>query len=125
MRFHFWGTRGSLSIALTADDVRARVVAALRGTIGRDLMPIEEIQQYVDNLDLDVRGTFGGHTSYVEVNTGGSDYVPGDLGSGVRLFGRAHAIAQVLADTRRLEAITRTEAPLHVSAAADGLEIAL
>jgi hypothetical protein len=119
IRFPFWGTRGSLPVELTADEVGARVVAALFGTIGRDLMPIEEIQQYVDNLDLDVRGTFGGHTSCVEIDSGGSDYVPGEVGSGVRLFGRA-ALTQsrrVLADTRRLEAITRTEAPLHASAA--------
>ena len=68
MRFHFWGTRGSLPVALTADEVGARVVAALCGTIGRDLMPIEEVQQYVDNLDLDVRGTFGGHTYCVEID---------------------------------------------------------
>jgi phosphoribosyl 1,2-cyclic phosphodiesterase len=35
------------------------------------------------------------------------------------------ALGQVLADTRRLEAITRTKGPLQVSAAYDGLEIVL
>ena len=35
------------------------------------------------------------------------------------------AITRVLADTRRFEEITRTGAPLHVTAAYDGMEIAL
>jgi len=89
----FWGTRGSLPVALTADDVRARVVAALRGAIGRELTSIEAIEKYVDGLDFDVRGTFGGHTSCVEIDTGGPDHVLCDLGTGARPFGRA-AVAQ-------------------------------
>jgi phosphoribosyl 1,2-cyclic phosphodiesterase len=85
----FWGTRGSLPVALTASDVRARVVAALRGAMGRELASDEAIEQYVDSLAFDLRGTFGGHTSCVEILTGGRDYVLCDLGSGARPFGRA------------------------------------
>ena len=36
-RIRFWGTRGSLPVALTAADVRGKLVAALRGASGRDL----------------------------------------------------------------------------------------
>jgi phosphoribosyl 1,2-cyclic phosphodiesterase len=84
----FWGTRGSLPVALTADDVRARVVTALHGAIGRELSSMEAIEKYVNSLDFDVRGTFGGHTSCVEIDAGGPDYVVCDLGTGARPFGR-------------------------------------
>jgi len=43
----------------------------------------------VDSLGFAVAGTFGGHTSCVEIETGGPDYVLCDLGSGVRPFGQA------------------------------------
>ena len=36
-RVRFWGTRGSLPVALTASDVRAKVIAALRGAAGRNV----------------------------------------------------------------------------------------
>jgi phosphoribosyl 1,2-cyclic phosphodiesterase len=40
-----------------------------------------------------VAGTFGGHTACVEIETGASEYVVCDLGSGLRSFGQA-AIAR-------------------------------
>jgi len=92
----FWGTRGSLPVALVAGDVRARVVAALRGAVGRNLTSNEAIEQYVDTLGFDVCGTFGGHTSCVQIDSGGPDYVVCDLGTGVRPFGR-EALARSLA----------------------------
>jgi phosphoribosyl 1,2-cyclic phosphodiesterase len=89
----FWGTRGSLPVALTAADLRARVIAAVRGTQGRALPSERAIDDYVDGLGFALAGTFGGHTSCVEIETGGPDYVLCDLGSGVRPFGEA-AIAR-------------------------------
>ena len=89
MRVRFWGTRGSLPVALTAADVRGKLVAALRGTAGRALASDAEIDAYLDGLAFDVAGTFGGHSSCVEIETGASDYVLCDLGSGVRPFGQA------------------------------------
>lgn len=88
-RVRFWGTRGSLPIALTAADVRARIAAALRGAAGKTLVSDEAIDAYVDTLDFAVAGTFGGHTSCVELESGGTEYVVCDLGSGVRPFGHA------------------------------------
>lgn len=88
-RVRFWGTRGSLPVALTASEVRARIVAAVRGARDKALTSDGAIEAYVDELGFDVRGTFGGHTSCVEIETGGSDYVLCDLGSGLRPFGQA------------------------------------
>ena len=88
-RVRFWGTRGSLPVALTAAELRARVVAAVRGARGRPLASDDAIEAYVDGLGFAVAETFGGHTSCVELETGGRDYVLCDLGSGVRPFGQA------------------------------------
>jgi phosphoribosyl 1,2-cyclic phosphodiesterase len=93
MRVRFWGTRGSLPVSLTAADVRAKLVTALRGASGRTFASERELEDYVDGLELDVSGTYGGHSSCVELETGGSEYVLCDLGSGLRPFGQA-AIAR-------------------------------
>jgi phosphoribosyl 1,2-cyclic phosphodiesterase len=88
MRLRFWGTRGSLPVALTAAEVRAKVVAAVRGAAGRSFATERELDEYVDGLGMHVAGTYGGHTSCVQIDTGGPDYVLCDLGSGVRPFGQ-------------------------------------
>jgi phosphoribosyl 1,2-cyclic phosphodiesterase len=86
---HFWGTRGSLPVALSAAGVRAKIVAALRGSLGRDLGGDDALAAYVDTLPFEVAGTFGGNTSCVQLLTGDADYVVCDLGSGLRAFGNA------------------------------------
>jgi phosphoribosyl 1,2-cyclic phosphodiesterase len=96
-RIRFWGTRGSLPVALTAAEVRAKVAAALRGAAGRSFGSDAELQRYVEGLDFTVAGTYGGHTACVEIETGGAEYVLCDLGSGVRPFGQA-ALARHGAD---------------------------
>jgi len=85
----FWGTRGSLPVALTASAVRAKVIAAVRGAAGRTFATNEDLEAYVDGLGFATSGTFGGHSPCVEVITGGPDYVLCDLGTGVRPFGQS------------------------------------
>ena len=85
----FWGTRGSLPVALTAAGVRDKLVRALRGAGGRVFESDEAVRRYVETLPFDVGGTFGGHTSCVELDAGTSEYVICDLGSGLRSFGQA------------------------------------
>ena len=89
MRVRFWGTRGSIPVALTVDGVRRKLVAALRGASGRAFRDDAELESYVDGLAFADGGTFGGHTSCVEIETGGPDYVVCDLGTGVRPFGQS------------------------------------
>ncbi len=88
-RVRFWGTRGSIPVALTADGVRHKIVAALRGASGRTFANDAEAGAYVDSLAFADRATFGGHSPCVEIETGGPDFVICDLGSGVRPFGQA------------------------------------
>jgi phosphoribosyl 1,2-cyclic phosphodiesterase len=84
----FWGTRGSLPVALTAAGVRQKVIAALRAADGRRFASEDELAAFVDGLGTPVAGTYGGHSPCVEIETGGEEYVLCDLGSGVRPFGQ-------------------------------------
>ena len=88
-RIRFWGTRGSLPVALTARDVRRKLIAALRGASGRPFGSDADIERYLDGLAFDASGTFGGHTSCVELVTDGTEYIACDLGSGLRPFGQS------------------------------------
>ena len=92
-RIRFWGTRGSLPVALTATGVRAKLVTALRAANGRTFADDGEAADYLSSLDFAVAGTYGGHSSCVEIETGATQYVLCDLGSGVRAFGE-EAIAR-------------------------------
>jgi len=94
MKARIWGARGSLPVALTHRQIRARIVAALEGAQGRDLSDRARIDAYVDNeLGFDISGTFGGHSSCVEVEVWDPDtsneHVILDLGTGVRPLGGA------------------------------------
>jgi phosphoribosyl 1,2-cyclic phosphodiesterase len=88
-RIRFWGTRGSLPVALTAAKLREKLIAALRGAAVHEFASDAQIGEYLDGLTFSVSGTYGGHTSCVEIETGGPEYVLCDLGSGVRPFGQA------------------------------------
>jgi len=85
----FWGTRGSLPVALTAAGVRRKLVAGLRGAAGRTFASDDEIEAYLDSVGMDVWGTYGGHSPCVEIETGRGEYVLCDLGTGVRPFGQS------------------------------------
>jgi len=93
MVVRFWGTRGSIPVALTAPDVKRKLVSALVKAAGRNLDTPEKARAFVDaELDFAVSHTFGGNSSCVELDTGGPDYVLCDLGSGARVFGN-HVLA--------------------------------
>jgi phosphoribosyl 1,2-cyclic phosphodiesterase len=86
----FWGTRGSLPVALTAAGLKDKLVTALVAAAGRNLDTPEKARAFVDHdLDFSVGHSFGGNSSCVELETGGSEYVLCDLGSGVRPFGNS------------------------------------
>ena len=87
-RIRLWGTRGSLPVALTASGVREKLIKALRAASGRTFASDDALHAFVDGLGLPVSGSYGGHTSCVEIETGGPEYVLCDLGTGVRPFGQ-------------------------------------
>jgi len=94
MRVRFWGTRGSLPVALTAVDVRAKLLATLRAARGRAQASESDLEAVLAGLPFAVAGTYGGHTSCVQLETGSGDYVVCDMGSGLRPFGQAAMAAR-------------------------------
>src|SRR5262249_24927829 len=94
MKVRFWGTRGSIPVSVTAADIRAKLLAALAGAVGRGLDTPEKIADYVDRqLDFEVAGTFGGHSSCVQVTAPDSSHVILDMGTGARPLGQ-HLLAK-------------------------------
>ena len=89
LKVRFWGTRGSIPVALTAAQMRAKLAAALRGARDVQLADDAAVDAYLDSLPFEAAGTYGGHSACVEIDTGGPEYVLCDLGSGVRAFGQA------------------------------------
>ena len=89
MKVRFWGTRGSIPVSVTARDIRAKLIAALSGAVGRALDTPEKIASYVDHeLGFEIAGTFGGHSSCVQLTVAGSPHVILDMGSGARPLGQ-------------------------------------
>jgi len=88
-KVRFWGTRGSLPVALTAAGVRRKLSDVLRTAGGRIFATDADVEQFLDGLPFPVTGTYGGHSSCVEIETGGPDYFVCDMGSGLRPFGQA------------------------------------
>ncbi|MYM67224.1 MBL fold metallo-hydrolase [Pseudoduganella sp. FT55W] len=89
MKARIWGARGSLPVALTHKQIRAKLVTALEGAIGRNLDSADKVADYIDNtLGFEVSGTYGGNSSCVEVEAWDTDaiheHIILDLGSGVR-----------------------------------------
>ena len=93
-RVRFWGTRGSIPVALTSTDVRDKLARALVEASGRTFATYEEAHAFATTeLDFSVRSTFGGHTPCVELDLGGEEYFVSDMGSGARPFG-GHVLAK-------------------------------
>lgn len=90
MRVRFWGTRGSIPVAMTSAEVQRKLVTALVAAAGRGLDTAGKARAFVENeLDFSVSHTFGGNSSCVQLETGGPDHVLCDLGSGARAFGNS------------------------------------
>jgi phosphoribosyl 1,2-cyclic phosphodiesterase len=87
MKITFWGTRGSLPVALGAASMRARLIGTLVRASGRDLSTPEKAADFLDfELSFPEAATYGGNSPCVEIETGGHDYLLCDLGSGAREF---------------------------------------
>jgi len=94
VRVRFWGTRGSIPVALTSADIRDKVALALFRAEGRRFESVGEAHDFaVKNLDFSLTHTYGGHSPCVEIETGADEYLVCDMGSGARPFG-AHVLAR-------------------------------
>jgi phosphoribosyl 1,2-cyclic phosphodiesterase len=74
-------------VALTAPQLRNKLIRALTGAVGRRLETDEQIREYVEGLDFATSGTFGGHSPCVQIELDTDEYLVCDMGSGLRPFG--------------------------------------
>jgi len=89
MKVHFKGTRGSLPVSLTATEVKDKVISALLDARGKDLRSEGQIREFVEKkLQFRTSSSWGGNTSCVHVDTGSTDYLIFDGGSGLRAMGK-------------------------------------
>jgi phosphoribosyl 1,2-cyclic phosphodiesterase len=90
VRVRFWGTRGSIPVAMTSAEVQRKLVTALVAAAGRGLDTAGKARAFVESeLEFSISHTFGGNSSCVQLETDGPDHVLCDLGSGVRAFGNS------------------------------------
>jgi phosphoribosyl 1,2-cyclic phosphodiesterase len=88
MLVRFWGTRGSIPVALTSADIRRKIETALSLAIAKGVDSPDKVQTFInDDLDFSVSQTYGGHSSCLQIETGCEDYLVCDMGSGARAFG--------------------------------------
>jgi phosphoribosyl 1,2-cyclic phosphodiesterase len=89
---HFWGTRGSLPVALTADALGRKLRGLLRAARGQPLHSDADIEAFLAAQPFALAGTYGGHSACLEIRLGeaeGPEYLVCDMGSGLRAFGQA------------------------------------
>ena len=88
MLVRFWGTRGSLPVALKAEAVADKVARALVAADGRRFEGIDEARAFATaELGFATRATYGGASSCVEIEGGDGSFTVCDMGSGLREFG--------------------------------------
>lgn len=88
MKLKFWGTRGSLPVALSLDQLRGKLADVLIANDGRRHADRTAALDFVTTaLPFELGGGFGGNSSCVQVLTGTDDYLLCDAGSGLRAFG--------------------------------------
>ena len=88
MLARFWGTRGSLPVAPTANVIRSKIAKVLVAANGRVFADDHAAARFVaDELSFASGATYGGATPCVEIECGKDAYFICDMGSGLRSFG--------------------------------------
>ena len=88
MRVRFWGTRGSIPVALNGEEIRQKIKRALLQANGRHFDSEAAVEQFIEaELDFPTRHSYGGNSACVEI-IGGADYMICDMGSGLRNLGQ-------------------------------------
>lgn len=88
MLIRFWGTRGSIPVALKGDGVRQKIKQALLQANGRRFEDEKAVDDFIDSeLDFPVRSAYGGNSACIEI-VDNSNRMICDFGTGVRSLGQ-------------------------------------
>ncbi len=86
MKVIFWGTCGSLPAPITAEVVREKIKKAVLIAKTHPPPDNDSLDEYIEKMPFEVRGTYGGNTSCVEI-VEGDERLLCDAGTGLRDFG--------------------------------------
>ena len=86
MVVRFWGVRGSLPTPLKADQVQAKIAAAVSRISPKDIADSESRMKFLSSLPDWIYGTAGGNTPCVEVRSSSGQLFLLDCGTGLREF---------------------------------------
>ena len=75
MKLRFWGTRGSIPVSMVASQLRSRLIQVLQQSRGLDTSDLPAVERFVDGLPFEQRGTYGGHSSCVQIEHDGGDHI--------------------------------------------------
>jgi phosphoribosyl 1,2-cyclic phosphodiesterase len=89
MKVKFWGTRGSIPVSMIASDIRDKIRHALLGAACLAPLTPDTVEDYIDSLGFEVAGTYGGHSSCMQIITGGAEHIILDSGTGIRPLGQS------------------------------------
>ena len=87
MKIRIWGARGSIPSPLQPREVEEKICQAILGLPDIDTHDEEAVRAYVSTLPTMLRGTAGGNTPCIEIQTGGELFVM-DAGSGIQALGQ-------------------------------------
>jgi len=83
MNVKLWGVRGSFPTTLGSKSIEEKIIAALTIAKPGDISSEESVREFVANLPLSLKGTYGGNTTCIEVRTSSGDLIIIDCGSGI------------------------------------------
>jgi phosphoribosyl 1,2-cyclic phosphodiesterase len=87
MLIRFWGTRGSLPVAMNTAALREKLLKTILAVAGKNVDTEEKARAFIDDeLEFAVSHTFGGNSPCVQIECG-EEFVLCDMGTGARPFG--------------------------------------
>jgi len=89
MKIKLWGVRGSFPTTLSSKSIEEKIITALTIAKPGDISSEESVREFVSNLPLSVKGTYGGNTSCLEIVTSSGELIIIDCGSGIVNLGKA------------------------------------
>ena len=89
MKAIIWGSCGSLPCPASSATIRGKVKAALWAARNENLSSEAEIDAFIDKLPHSTHGTYKANTSCVQIETGTTDVLLCDAGTGIRDFALA------------------------------------
>ena len=93
MKIVFWGTRGSLPSPLAAEDVQAKINAAIMRVRDEDIKSPDARQKFLSSLPQSIYGTTGGNTPCVQIISKAGGQIILDAGTGIRVLAEKNPLA--------------------------------